>query len=69
MQTRLIEPCQKSLNSGDCFVLVTKEDLFAWVGKEANAIERAKVYSMTANFVISFICSSFLLFIRTLNYS
>jgi len=43
MQTRLIEPSQKSLNSGDCFVLVTKEDLFAWVGKEANAIERAKV--------------------------
>jgi len=46
MQTRLIEPCQKSLNSGDCFVLVTKDDLFAWVGKDANAIERAKVSSL-----------------------
>ncbi|XP_031559748.1 supervillin-like isoform X2 [Actinia tenebrosa] len=43
MQSRLVDPCQKSLNSGDCFVLVTKEELFAWVGKEANAIERAKV--------------------------
>lgn len=43
MQTRLVDPCQKSLNSGDCFVLVNKEELYAWVGKEANAIERAKV--------------------------
>ncbi|XP_032218251.1 supervillin isoform X2 [Nematostella vectensis] len=43
IQTRLIEPCQKSFNSGDCYVLVTKDELFAWVGKHANAIERAKV--------------------------
>ena len=43
LQVRLVEPSLKSLNSGDCFALVTEKDLFSWIGKESNPYERAKV--------------------------
>lgn len=43
LQVRLVEPSVKSLNSGDCFALVTEKDLFSWIGKDCNPYEKAKV--------------------------
>ena len=43
IQTRLVEPVTESLNSGDVFVLVKGRQLFLWLGKSANVIEKARV--------------------------
>lgn len=43
MQTRLVEPRASSLNSGDCFLLLSPQNCFLWVGEFANVIEKAKV--------------------------
>uniref|UniRef100_A0A670YL55 Supervillin n=1 Tax=Pseudonaja textilis TaxID=8673 RepID=A0A670YL55_PSETE len=43
VQTRLVEPRASSLNSGDCFLLLTPQFCFLWVGEFANVIEKAKV--------------------------
>ena len=43
VQTRLVEPSLSSLNTGDCFLLVTPKELFCWIGQDANTIEKAKV--------------------------
>jgi len=43
VQTRLVEPRASSLNSGDCFLLLTPHFCFLWVGEFANVIEKAKV--------------------------
>lgn len=43
VQTRLVEPRASSLNSGDCFLLVTPHHCFIWTGEFANVIEKAKV--------------------------
>uniref|UniRef100_A0AAR2KAX8 HP domain-containing protein n=1 Tax=Pygocentrus nattereri TaxID=42514 RepID=A0AAR2KAX8_PYGNA len=50
VQTRLVEPRVSSLNSGDCFLLVTPEHCFVWMGEFANVIERAKA-SELASFI------------------
>ncbi|KAJ7322212.1 hypothetical protein JRQ81_018499 [Phrynocephalus forsythii] len=42
VQTRLVEPRATSLNSGDCFLLITPHYCFLWVGEFANVIEKAK---------------------------
>ncbi|KAI4902371.1 hypothetical protein NFI96_025871, partial [Prochilodus magdalenae] len=42
VQTRLVEPRASSLNSGDCFLLVTHHHCFIWTGEFANVIEKAK---------------------------
>ena len=42
-QTRLVEPTSRSINSGDCFLLVTPDRLFLWTGEYCNVIEKAKV--------------------------
>jgi len=34
--------CTASLNSGDVFVLDSKDEVFQWIGKQASAFERAK---------------------------
>ncbi|KFB35997.1 hypothetical protein ZHAS_00002992 [Anopheles sinensis] len=41
-QTRLVEPVARSVNRGDCFVLVTADRLFAFLGQFANVIERSR---------------------------
>ncbi|XP_047662393.1 supervillin isoform X2 [Tachysurus fulvidraco] len=50
VQTRLVEPRVSSLNNGDCFLLVTPEHCFLWIGEFANVIERAKA-SELASFI------------------
>uniref|UniRef100_A0A8C8IBB1 HP domain-containing protein n=1 Tax=Oncorhynchus tshawytscha TaxID=74940 RepID=A0A8C8IBB1_ONCTS len=42
IQTRLVEPRASSLNSGDCFLLITPHHCFVWTGEFANVIEKAK---------------------------
>ncbi|XP_012586789.1 PREDICTED: supervillin isoform X2 [Condylura cristata] len=42
VQTRLVEPRASSLNSGDCFLLLSPHYCFLWVGEFANVIEKAK---------------------------
>nr|XP_057917497.1 supervillin isoform X3 [Doryrhamphus excisus] len=50
VQVRLLEPTSKSLNSGDCFLLITPKHCFLWSGEFANVIEKAKASEM-ASFV------------------
>ncbi|KAM8823124.1 supervillin a isoform 4-T4 [Spinachia spinachia] len=50
VQTRLVEPRASSLNSGDCFLLVTPPHCFIWTGEFANVIEKNKA-SELANFI------------------
>uniref|UniRef100_A0A2K6EFF8 Supervillin n=1 Tax=Propithecus coquereli TaxID=379532 RepID=A0A2K6EFF8_PROCO len=42
VQTRLVEPRASSLNSGDCFLLLSPHHCFLWTGEFANVIEKAK---------------------------
>lgn len=42
VQTRLVEPRASSLNSGDCFLLLSPQYCFLWVGEFSNVIEKAK---------------------------
>ncbi|KAM3966427.1 LOW QUALITY PROTEIN: supervillin [Aphomia sociella] len=40
VQTRLVEPVHSSVNRGDCFVLVTPDQVFLYIGLYANVIEK-----------------------------
>ncbi|XP_023234443.1 uncharacterized protein LOC111634006 [Centruroides sculpturatus] len=42
IQTRLVEPKATSINQGDCYILVTHNQIFNLIGKYSNIIERAK---------------------------
>ncbi|XP_048582562.1 supervillin isoform X2 [Nematostella vectensis] len=42
LQTRLVEPSVKSLNSGDAFVLVTPKSVYVWIGRSANIMKKAR---------------------------
>ncbi|KTF74790.1 hypothetical protein cypCar_00027995, partial [Cyprinus carpio] len=48
VQVRLVEPQSRSLNSGDCFLLVTPSHCFLWTGKLSNTIEREKAFEMAS---------------------
>ncbi|XP_028393056.1 uncharacterized protein LOC114517500 [Dendronephthya gigantea] len=48
VQTRLVEPSLSSLNTGDCFILVTPKELFCWIGQHANTIEKAKAVEISS---------------------
>ncbi|XP_065124619.1 supervillin isoform X2 [Paramisgurnus dabryanus] len=52
VQVRLVKPVSRSLNSGDCFLLVTPSHCFLWTGKFSNTIEREKASEM-ASWVVS----------------
>lgn len=39
VQVRLVCPSANSMNSGDCFVLVSPDVVFAWFGSQANVVE------------------------------
>ncbi|KAK7901936.1 hypothetical protein WMY93_018705 [Mugilogobius chulae] len=42
VQVRLVEPSVRSLNSGDCYLLVTPEHCIVWTGEFASEQEKAK---------------------------
>lgn len=42
VQTRIVEPHAKSMNAGDCYILVTPDKIINWVGVYSNIIEKAK---------------------------
>ncbi|KAG5854813.1 hypothetical protein ANANG_G00041740 [Anguilla anguilla] len=46
IQVRLVEPTARSLNSGDCFLLITPKHCYMWTGEFANVIEKAKASEM-----------------------
>ncbi|XP_011604434.2 supervillin [Takifugu rubripes] len=48
VQVRLVEPTARSLNSGDCFLLITPKCCFMWSGEFANVIEKAKASEMVS---------------------
>ncbi|XP_030055121.1 supervillin isoform X2 [Microcaecilia unicolor] len=48
VQTRLVEPRASSLNSGDCFLLLTPQYCFLWTGEFANVIEKAKASELAS---------------------
>ncbi|KAM9775320.1 supervillin a isoform X1 [Syngnathus typhle] len=52
IQTRLVEPRASSLNSGDCFLLITPHHCFIWMGEFANVIEKNKAAEL-GNFIQS----------------
>ncbi|XP_058270254.1 supervillin isoform X3 [Hemibagrus wyckioides] len=52
VQVRLVEPVARSLNSGDCFLLVTPSLCFLWTGQLSNTCEREKA-SALASVVVS----------------
>lgn len=39
---RLVNPTYESINEGDCYLLITPLKVFAWFGRYANALEKAK---------------------------
>ncbi|KAI3359141.1 hypothetical protein L3Q82_002674 [Scortum barcoo] len=48
IQVRLVEPSVRSLNSGDCFLLVTREHCILWSGEFANEQEKAKASELAS---------------------
>ncbi|XP_028268487.1 supervillin isoform X2 [Parambassis ranga] len=48
VQVRLVEPSARSLNSGDCFLLVTPEHCILWSGEFANEQEKAKALELAS---------------------
>ncbi|XP_062527081.1 uncharacterized protein LOC101741882 isoform X7 [Bombyx mori] len=40
VQTRLVEPVHTNINRGDCFILISADQLFLYIGQYANVIER-----------------------------
>ncbi|XP_044038197.1 supervillin isoform X2 [Siniperca chuatsi] len=49
VQVRLVEPSVRSLNSGDCFLLVTLEHCILWSGEFANEQEKAKASELASS--------------------
>ncbi|XP_074512353.1 supervillin-like isoform X2 [Sebastes fasciatus] len=49
VQVRLVEPSVRSLNSGDCFLLVTPEHCILWSGEFANEQEKAKASELASS--------------------
>ncbi|XP_030649796.1 supervillin [Chanos chanos] len=48
VQVRLVEPASRSLNSGDCFLLVTPVRCFLWTGRFANVNKRVLASEMAS---------------------
>jgi supervillin len=47
-QTRLVEPCVQSVNSGDSHLLITPDAVHVWLGAFSNVIERSKASDLGA---------------------
>ena len=48
-QSRVVPPVAESLNSGDCYILVTPSQVFNWQGKFSNVIERSRSAEIAAS--------------------
>ncbi|KAG9264219.1 supervillin-like isoform X1 [Astyanax mexicanus] len=48
VQVRLVEPVARSLNSGDCFLLVTPTLCYLWTGQLSNGSEREMASAMAS---------------------
>ncbi|CAL1545203.1 unnamed protein product, partial [Lymnaea stagnalis] len=48
IQVRLVEPHTRSLNAGDCYILVCPDKVIHWEGQFANVIEKAKASEIAA---------------------
>lgn len=42
VQVRLVEPVAESINNGDSYILVTKSEVFNYIGKYSNIIEKTR---------------------------
>uniref|UniRef100_A0A336LRA2 CSON001765 protein n=1 Tax=Culicoides sonorensis TaxID=179676 RepID=A0A336LRA2_CULSO len=51
VQTRLVEPHYKSINRGDCFILVTPDKLYNYMGQYANVIEKSRSKDICAQII------------------
>ncbi|CAE1282568.1 SVIL [Acanthosepion pharaonis] len=49
VQTRLVEPCARNVNQGDCYVLITPDKVINWIGEYSNIIEKAKSADVAAH--------------------
>ncbi|XP_033608263.1 uncharacterized protein LOC111866670 isoform X5 [Cryptotermes secundus] len=49
VQTRLVEPVASSINSGDNYVLVTPTEVYNYVGRYSNVIERSRGAEVAMN--------------------
>ncbi|XP_033999335.1 supervillin isoform X4 [Trematomus bernacchii] len=49
VQVRLVEPSARSLNSGDCFLLVSPQHCVLWSGEFANEHEKTKAYELASS--------------------
>ena len=43
---RLVNPTYESMNEGDCYLLITPSKVFVWLGRYANALEKAKTMDL-----------------------
>merc|ERR1719245_1759368 len=48
-QRRVVPPVSESLNSGDCYILVTPTQIFNWQGKFSNVTERSRSAEIAAS--------------------
>ena len=48
-QSRVVAPVADSVNSGDCYVLVTPTQVFNWQGRFSNVIERSRSAEIAAS--------------------
>lgn len=52
IQTRLVEPTYTSVNSGDCYILVTPTDVIQFIGRYSNVIERARSSEVAQRIIV-----------------
>jgi len=50
-QSRVVPPVSESLNSGDCYILLTPSQIFNWQGKFSNVIERSRSAEIAASII------------------
>lgn len=43
---RLVNPVYESINEGDCYLLLTPLKVFAWLGRHANSVEKARAHDL-----------------------
>ncbi|XP_077280924.1 supervillin isoform X1 [Temnothorax americanus] len=49
VQARLVEPVAESINNGDSYILVTKSEVFNYIGKYSNIIEKTRAVEIASS--------------------